>query len=223
MPESVNTYRYLSYLGSRWRFIVAPCLIAAFLALVVSLLEPKQYTAACRILIEPAAGGAMVSPMYLESLKTYEQFAASDSLFMQAIDHFRLRQRFPQQPVESLKARILKVGMVRDTKILEINATLSDPKTAHALALYVADQTVALSRAVGDETEKGDVFGAGPGERLQIIDPGIVPERPTSPNVPMRVAAALLVGLVAPVIYLTLELSYRTQRAYAMRGAVTDD
>ena len=32
------------------------------------------------------------------------------------------------------------------------------------------------------------------GERLRIIDPGIVPERPSSPNLPLNVAAALLAG-----------------------------
>ena len=52
MPESVNTYRYLSFLGSRWRLIAASCSIAGALALAVSLMAPKQYTATCRILIE---------------------------------------------------------------------------------------------------------------------------------------------------------------------------
>ena len=47
-------------------------------------------------------------------------------------------------------------------------------------------------------------------ERLKIIDPGIVPEQPSAPNIPLHVLAALLLGLVVPVIYLTLELSYRT-------------
>ena len=37
------------------------------------------------------------------------------------------------------------------------------------------------------------------GERLKIIDPGIVPERPSSPNLPLNVAAALLLGLVLPI------------------------
>jgi uncharacterized protein involved in exopolysaccharide biosynthesis len=52
-------------------------------------------------------------------------------------------------------------------------------------------------------------------ERLKIIDPGIVPEQPSAPNVALRVLAALLLGLVAPVVYFTMELSYRTQRATA--------
>src|ERR1039458_7065542 len=74
--ESVNTYRYLSFLGSRWRFIAASCAIAMSLALGVSLTRPKLYTATCRILIEPPAGTDIrsalgVSPIYLESLKTY--------------------------------------------------------------------------------------------------------------------------------------------------------
>lgn len=343
--ESVNTYRYLSFLGSRWRFIAASCAIAVCLALGVTLLLPKQYTATCRILIEPPAGtdirGALgVSPIYLESLKTYEHFAASDSLFLRALDQFQLRQRYPERPVESLKAAILKVGMVRDTKILEIGVTLPDPKTAQALALYLGQETVTLSRSVDEEgdreltqaierqeadakarldrseaawtrtiaqqpveglqqaaqnggelksslerqllraeadasegpaaeaaasrsradtlrkqlaqvgrdlaaqeellarrmaernrvaTERSaseDAYAAiesllnqargGLGyrsERLKIIDPGIVPERPSAPNLPLRVLAALLLGLVVPAVYLTLELSYRTQRA----------
>lgn len=347
----VNTYRYLSFLGSRWLFIAASCVIAVALALAVSLTLPKRYTATCRILIEPPAGtdirsALAVSPIYLESLKTYEHFAGSDSLFLRALDRFQLRQKFPGLPVESLKAGILRVGMVRDTKILEIKVTLTDPKTAQALAQYLGEETVKLSRSVDQEADQdlsqsiekqereaqarldrseaawtqtlaqqpterlqqevqsgsylksslerqlllaeqdaseGQPAGNGVSrtradtlrkqlaevdrdlsgkeellsrrmaerdrldaertasqqayttvesrlsqvrsdrgyrsERLKIIDPGIVPERPSSPNTPLHVMAALLLGLVVPVIYLTLELSYRTERASAAPAA----
>jgi capsule polysaccharide export protein KpsE/RkpR len=303
------------------------------LVLGVTLLLPKLYTATCRILIEPPTGTDIrsalgVSPIYLESLKTYEHFAASDSLFVRALDRFQLRRRFPARPVESLKAGILKVGMVRDTKILEIKVTLPDPKTAQALALYLGEETVKLSRSVDEEgdreltetiekqeadaqarldrseaawtgtiaqqpveglqqaTQSGgelrsslerqllraeadgsesagtlrkqlaqverdlaaqeellarrmaehdrvstersasqeaysavearlNQVRAGLGyrsERLKIIDPGIVPEQPSGPNIPLRVLAALLLGLVVPVVYLTLAFSIRTGR-----------
>ena len=56
------------------------------------------------------------------------------------------------------------------------------------------------------------------GERLRIIDPGIVPERPSSPNVPLNLAAALLLGLVLPILYLTLQMSYQEQRASGRRS-----
>lgn len=349
MPESVDAYRYLSFLRSRWWFIAASCTIAVSLALAVSLTLPKKYTATSRVLVEPPAGADLraVSAMYFESLKTYEHFAASDSLFLRALDQFQLRRRFPEMPIESLKAGMLKVGMVRDTKILEIKVTLPDPKTAQALAQYLGDETVKLSRAVDQESDRelmqgiekqeadararldqseaawaqmlsqrpigklqeeiqnggdleasleGQLMRAGQdaadaqpdvaaaartrsetlskqlaqvkreltaqeallarhlaerdrldaertasqtahnavaarlsqmradlgyrSERLKIIDPGIVPERPSSPNVPLNVFAALLLGIVAPIVYLTLELSYQTQRLNARRGTL---
>jgi uncharacterized protein involved in exopolysaccharide biosynthesis len=352
MPPSVDAYRYLSFLRSRWRFIAVSCAVAAGLSLAVSLVLPNKYTATCRILIEPSAGtdirsALAVSPIYLQSLKTYEQFAGSDSLFLRALERFHLRQAFPGKPVESLKAAILKVGMVRDTKILEIKVTLPDAKTAQALAVYLGEEAVKLNRAAdqqGDrellqsieaqeagararleqseaawtrliarepielleqDLQNGSDLKAGlkrqllgteldasdpqeseaasararaellrkqlaqverdlsarqellarrlaerdrldaehtasqtaytaietrlnqargdlgyRGERLRIIDRGIVPERPSSPNIPLNVFAALLAGIVASVTYLTLELSYQTQRGSARRGAL---
>ena len=56
------------------------------------------------------------------------------------------------------------------------------------------------------------------GERLKIIDPGIVPERPSSPNLPLNVAAALLAGLVLPILFLTLEMSFQERRVALARS-----
>ena len=50
------------------------------------------------------------------------------------------------------------------------------------------------------------------GERLNIIDPGIVPERPSSPNTPLNVAAAAFAAFVLSVLYLVLQASYRNPR-----------
>lgn len=55
------------------------------------------------------------------------------------------------------------------------------------------------------------------GERLRIIDPGIVPERPSSPNLPLNLAGALLAGLVLPLLYLAIELNFLEQRAIGRR------
>ena len=52
------------------------------------------------------------------------------------------------------------------------------------------------------------------GERLRVVDPGIVPERPSSPNIPLNIAVALLLGLILPILYFTLEMSYQEQRAH---------
>ena len=67
-------------------------------SLIATLLLPKKYTAVTRIFIEAPAGSDPQSidqpsvPIYLDSLRTYELFASSDTLFLQAVDQFHLRQ-----------------------------------------------------------------------------------------------------------------------------------
>jgi uncharacterized protein involved in exopolysaccharide biosynthesis len=320
--------------------VASACAIAVTLTLLVSLILTKQYTAISRILIEPPAGSdprssTAVSPIYLESLHSYELFAASDDLFLKAVDRFGLRQN--SEPIDKLKKSVLKADMPRSTKILEIHATLPDPKKARALALYIAEETVKLNQAVnreGDqelsaEAEKQaaevrarlqkieqawalassqesteqlqaelnsdellraalqrelaeytvlsendraeqyrrqldslqrqiapkrkllaertahleqltsertaaqaaaksaesrlqDVRSAlgSRGERLRIIDPGIVPERPSSPNIPLNVAIALFAALALSVFYLVVEMSYVAERAESNRRSI---
>ena len=325
---------------------------------------PRQYTATARVVIDLPAGNDLrspiaVSPIYLESLKTYESFASSDSLFRKAIDKFGLREAAAGWAEESLKKRVLKVAIVHNTRILEISATLPDARKAQAVAQFVAESAVEMNRslsATGDqdlirsaehqqeevhkrleatnaswtrllahepieelhtalenaaklraiieeevanaEVELADVNerekhapaaeqasirneqtnvrarldamrkqldaigrqtveqdrllaermghrdaleaqlkadqaaltaaegrlrdargeAGRRGERLVIIDPGIVPERPSSPNVALNIAGALLLGLVLPLLYLSVEMSYREQRTRGQRG-----
>lgn len=349
MAAPIDAFRYMSYMRSRWRLIAATCGCAVALAAVFSLVETRQYTAMVRIVIEPPAGSDLraamaVSPIYLESLRTYEEFAQSDSLFLKAVDQLKLRPMLGGRPIESLKKRVLKVELVRNTRILEISATLPDARESQALAYFLAQSAVALNRSLvteGDQdllqglekqqaaarasvdqldtqwarllakeplddlkaaldsdtdlrgkleqdllslqmeragaarrdsagtearipalqsqietldrrTAEREKLLAGRtsdrekleaqreaaqaglagiegrlrearadagfrGERLQIIDPGIVPERPSSPNLPLNLAAALLAGIVLPMFYLAMELNFVEQRARGRR------
>jgi uncharacterized protein involved in exopolysaccharide biosynthesis len=322
------------------------------------LILPRQYTATARIVIEPPAGAdprsaLAVSPIYLESLKTYERFADGDSLFRKALDRLQLRNLLGSKPIESLKSKVLKVGLVHSTRILEIRATLPDAARAQTLAEFIANETVSLNHSITDtdqqdlmrsieqqqaatrnrlaqvDTEwiklvasepiddlraaieqagdqraaveqhvananvqladtaarqrnappseaellekeqittravlaelyreldelardtatkeklleerlarrdqldverKADAAAAVAvdtrlrdvrnelgyrGERLNIIDPGVIPERPSSPNLSLNLAAAALLGLLFPLAWLALEMNWQQQR-----------
>jgi succinoglycan biosynthesis transport protein ExoP len=170
--QSFDAVEYVEYLRKRWLVIAIACAAAVLLALGVSLLLPKQYTATTRILIEPPGTSdarltTAVSAMYLESLKTYELFANSDSLFARAADRFHLRTG-ESQPIESLKRRVLKVSKLRDTKILEISAVESDPKLAQAVAQYIAEETISTSHSENLASDR-DFVEAGEKQSLDAL------------------------------------------------------
>ncbi len=355
MSAPLELFSYIGFVRSRARMIALSCITATVLAAGISLLMPRQYTAASRIVIEPPAGTdpraiVAVSPIYLESLKTYEQFASSDSLFQTAVDRFGIRAVAGNRSVESLKKSVLKIALLHSTRILEISATLPDPRKAQALAQFMAESTVDLSRSVaangdrdllqemerqrqqlsseldaadaaaadlakrepldslqgeaenasilrstveeqlstadlevaeassasdlanaktrqrefqqqlqairkrdeerdgilairlehrerldaerkglrtqlaGIDTQLREARGAAAfrGERLKIVDKGIVPERPSSPNLALNTAAAFLLGLALPLVWLALEFSYRQHGALRSLANVVD-
>ena len=363
MAETFDGYSFFMHLVHRWRVPATACTVAGGLALILSLLLPAKYTATARILIEPPGSSdpraaTAVSPVYLESLRTYEHFALSDSLFARAVAELDIRDKVNPEPLSSLKKRILEVDIPSTTKIMEIAVTLPDPAKAQRLAAFVAEKTVqlnqltnmesdraqteaietmrstALERVQQAETESMKIAERGPpeglaeelealvkarsliqsqrlmvrdleskqqadvvadtteslkqrlagtkqrlarldeeiadltrqidrsrltlgtrtarrghadaereaawsaleetesrltharsasaarGERLQVIDPGVVPEKPSSPNIPLNVIIALAFAILASLLYVTLEFSFQLRRAEARRNSL---
>jgi uncharacterized protein involved in exopolysaccharide biosynthesis len=129
--------------GKRIVFLIA-CAVAIVVTLAVSLLLPKRYTARSSIFIEAPAGNdpraaTAVSSVYLESLKTYESFASSDTVFERATRRFQ---------VDASKNSVLKVTRPVNTTVIEIAVTLHDPRKAQGLAQYIAEQTVEMNRSI---------------------------------------------------------------------------
>lgn len=334
LGDSFDGRKFFKFLRSRTRFLVSVSAIASVLTLIVSLFLPKEYTAAASVLIDSPAGSdprvaVAVNPAYIESLRAYELLASSDSLFLQAIGQFHLSGL---GSLDRIKRRILRVAMIRDTRVLSIAVTLPDPRQAQAFAQFLAEQTVLASRtasqgsdsdliqaaetdlqdaqarlqreqavwiefssrqpeqpllaAIESLTEarvllQGDLLDARAnaagtgntsdarvrsfedqdarlerqiqeqsqklaernaiaeqiqqrkdaaqasfnaaaqrvrevratsgmrGERLRMFDPGVVPDRPSSPNVPLNAGAAFLAGLLCSIVYLGITFDDR--------------
>src|SRR6266436_2603140 len=146
MPETFDPIEYLSFVRERWMFAAGTIAAAVLLTAVACWVLPKSYTATATLVIEPPSGSdprtaTAISPIYLEPLKTYEQFASSDSLFAKAIQKFHLLQESTSSTVEALKSRVLRVEKPKDTKVLQISATWADPKQAQALVQFLAEET----------------------------------------------------------------------------------
>jgi capsular polysaccharide biosynthesis protein len=159
MRNASEGLEFAGYLWRRRALVAITCTTALVVAGAVSLLLPARYTATASILIEPPGGNdprsaTAVSTVYLDSLKTYERFASSDTLFEHALDDLHLRQRYPGASTEALKRRILDVSKPASTTIIDISATVSDPKDAQALAQYIAERTVALNISLDRQSDE---------------------------------------------------------------------
>jgi uncharacterized protein involved in exopolysaccharide biosynthesis len=365
MAQYFDSFQFLKHLFSRTRFMLVTTVTAVVLGAIVTVLQTRTYTAVARLVIDAPAGSdarasMVVSPVYLELLRTYELIAYSDDLFLRTAQKFGLDSRVP---TERVKRSILRVEVPRNTKILEIRARLPDPRKAHAVALYVAEETVRLTRGtnvegdeeltaniakqlaeaqarldnanaasrqlevrepveglkdrirsmedlrarlqqellaaqlnIADGEDREKVLAQDPsssgqlvvtreqlrsdrlrmeglrqqiggldlelkntrerlaerssrqeeaaterrsaqsaldatanhlrearylvgfrGERLRIIDPGVIPGKPSSPNVPLEIGAALLMGSMLAILLVSLEFSYRLHKAESLR------
>jgi capsular polysaccharide biosynthesis protein len=164
MQDSFDVLDYVDFLRARWKFPALACGFAIVAALATGFLLPKRYTATATVLIDPPAGGdprmaTAVSTVYLESLKTYELLATNDQLFVRAAGRFQLGDH-GGSPIESLKRRVLKVDKLRDTRALQISVTLPEPKTAQAVAQFIADGTVELNRSGSKEADQAMIEDA---------------------------------------------------------------
>src|ERR1700688_3964610 len=95
-PHREQFVQPVAHIAAHWKVVAGACAAAVLVSLIATLLLPKRYTAVTRIFIEPPAGSdprtsTTVSPIYLDSLRTYELFASSDTLFLQAVERFHLR------------------------------------------------------------------------------------------------------------------------------------
>jgi uncharacterized protein involved in exopolysaccharide biosynthesis len=166
IASEFGAFAYLDYLQQRLRFILLVCGCAGAIALGVSLLLPKQYTATASVVIDPPRGddprtSVALTQVYLESLRSYELLASSDTLFTRAIDRFHLRDTAASRSLESWKRRVLKVTKLRDTKVLEIAVTLPDASQAQQMAEFLASETVKLNTSTNEANDRDLVKEAG--------------------------------------------------------------
>jgi uncharacterized protein involved in exopolysaccharide biosynthesis len=150
-----DVIEFVDYLRHKGSVFLISCGVAVAFAIGVSLAMPKNYTAKASVVIDAPAGSdpraiLSLSSIYLESLRTFESFASSDTLFQQAI---------ARVGVEGSKTNVLKVSMPANTAVLEIRATLRDPRKAQALAQYIAEQTVVRGNSADLKTAEETIAG----------------------------------------------------------------
>src|SRR5579884_3239752 len=149
MPTETTSGQRLASVFARWRFHLAVIGAAALLAAGASELLPKRYTSTATVIIDPPATSdvrvsASLNPAYLDSLRTFENFFTSNTLFIEAADRFHLDTA--GKDIDALRRQVLKVKQQHETRILEISVTLPSAVTANQMLRFITDHSIAVSR-----------------------------------------------------------------------------
>jgi uncharacterized protein involved in exopolysaccharide biosynthesis len=215
MPESPEFLQYVAHLRRRWAVIVLACAVALGLAGVITSLQTKQFTARALVLIRPPASDSFpataLSPTYMESLRTYEHLARGDSLFQKAVSELQIT-------LPPGSDSVLDINVLRQTRVLEVTATLPDPQQAQTLAQYIAAAVVRMSGSPADATANAGINSRT--ETLELVDPGVVPERPSSPRLWFNLLAAFFTAFVLSLFYLSFEFGLKLRKAETLRKSL---
>jgi uncharacterized protein involved in exopolysaccharide biosynthesis len=157
MQEPLDPLEFLSALRTRWKRMAAVAIGAGVIALVVSLLLPKKYEATTLLMIQPAMGSsAAMSPAYLDSLRSFEQFVQSDGVLENLLRDTHLNEEFSG---DRFRRSALRATLAKGTRILEVSVRLGDPQKAHEVALRLAqiaiDSNIRVNREEAGRSRGG--------------------------------------------------------------------
>ncbi len=195
----MGSQEVLRMLRSRWLLIVLAGLLGTSLALTVAAIQKPKYTATADVFVTVTSGQttgdlAQGGTFSQDQARNFAAVVPKEIVLGPVITQFNL-----DTTLEDLRKNI-DVSVPLNTSLITIDVTDKDPEMAAALANAIANQ---LSIAVSDLSPKvSDVKGAP--VRAQLIEAAIVPDKPSSPNIPLYAMLGMLGGLVLAIGYLVV-------------------
>ncbi|KLU66135.1 capsular polysaccharide type 8 biosynthesis protein cap8A [Desulfosporosinus acididurans] len=192
MEEEIDLRQYWEVIKKRWLIVITLPLIAALTSGIISFLiiKPTYQASTTLIVGKKAAEEGQAAAQMLDNnvllanqqlARTYATIAKSRTVEENVIQDLHL----PLE-AEQLDA-LIDVNQVKDTEVLEIGVTNTDPELAAKIA---NDLAADFSKAV-IEIKKVD--------SVSIVDKAVPPDKPVKPNKKLNVLIAFVVGLMAAV------------------------
>jgi tyrosine-protein kinase len=171
---------YLNILLRRKWVVILTMVFAVLVVAVGTLSSPTMYTASTTIRILTArAGGADYidyAIQYAERLAgTYVDIATSSPILEELGTYV--------SPLPNIEVQVIP-----NTELIEMSAESSDPALAQFAANKLAEILIVQSR---------EIYGSD--TKLYVIDPAVIPNKPSSPNPALLIALSVVAGLLGGV------------------------
>lgn len=195
----MGTQEVLRMLRGRWLLIVLMGLLGTSIALVIAAVQAPKYTASADVFVTVTSGQstgdlAQGSTFSQDQARNFAAVVTKEVVLGPVIKQFGL-----DITLDDMRKNV-DVEVPLNTSLITIKVTDKDPVQAAALANAVAKQ---LSSAVASLTPTVDQVKGAP-IRAELIEAAGVPNKPSSPIIPLYAVLGLLVGLVLAIAYLVV-------------------
>ncbi len=126
-----------------------------------------------------------------------------DAVYRREVDAMRARVASLEAQVSTLTKRSSDAATLLETRKQRREPLDNELRVARA------DYDLATNKLA--DVQSSSAYRS---ERLEIMDPGVIPQRPSSPNILLNVMLAGLVSLVLSLGYLALSFGYSKARSY---------
>lgn len=195
----MGSQEVLRMLRGRWLLIVLAGLLGMALALTVAAIQKPKYTATADVFVSVTSGQstgdlAQGSTFSQDQARNFAAVVTKEIVLGPVITHLNL-----DTTLEDL-AKDIDVSVPLNTSMISISVTDKDPEQSAAIANAIANQ---LSVAVAALSPKVDDVKGAP-VRAQLIGAAVVPDKPSSPSIPLYSMMGVLGGLVLAIGYLVI-------------------
>jgi uncharacterized protein involved in exopolysaccharide biosynthesis len=135
------------------KFIITCTIIIMIITAAVSFLLPRTYKATVTLLISESKmgiDGVLSSYFNPRFYYTFEGLVNNKDLALRAMKKFNLDKPPYEMKLETFLEQ-LDVGLVRNTRLINLSVAFKDPQMAADLANFIAQESVSLNQKINDD------------------------------------------------------------------------
>jgi len=184
LENELDLYALWQVIVKRWKLIVLMPLLAALASAMISLfIITPLYTASTTMMVTRPTDTSQILYQDIQVsrqlVNTYREIVHSRRVLEIVIANRSLPYNLSEM------REMVEVQSVRDTELITVEVTNPDPELAGTIANEVAnvfmEQIIEIMQI----------------ENVSVVDEAVAPNSPVSPRVPLNVAVAFVVGLMA--------------------------
>jgi len=191
---------YIRVLRKGWILILALALVGVAAAAGYSIVKTPEYQATSKVFVSTQGGDTVQdlqsgNTFTQQRVQTYSDLVSTPVVLLPVAAALRLNLTAEQL------AKMVTASSPLNTTLIEITVTSTSAKQAADIANATGQSLTTVVEDLETPTQKSsDVADATTSPvKLTRVQEAVVPQRPSSPNVPLNIALGLLVGLALGV------------------------